>query len=133
MASIRWTFISSNAAMLHVKIVFWIFSLASVFTGADISVPTLLYDTSASDAAVEVLHRSFEPKTSNVFVQIGCGVDHHYMQLIDVVDNVILRTSTNITYMIEENNILPLKNELRFYNLMFVDGYEGFRYSIQIF
>jgi predicted mannosyl-3-phosphoglycerate phosphatase (HAD superfamily) len=86
----------------------------------------VLYSTSISNAAIKIVSDFYKPRTSNVFVSYGCFDAENDKTLTDIVDNVLVRTSSDVSYIVEEKINNNTISNVRFYNIMFVDSYEGF-------
>lgn len=86
----------------------------------------VLYASSISNAAIKIVSEFYKPRTSNVFLSYGCFNAKNDKTLTDIVDNVIVRTSSDVSYIIEEKINNNTINNVRLYNIMFVDSYAGF-------
>lgn len=91
-----------------------------------INLTEVFYSTSMSNAALTILTEFYVPHTSNVFVSYGCADIKNDRTLTDVVDNVLVRTTSKLTYIVEDKIRNNTSNNVRFYNVMFVDSYAGF-------
>lgn len=89
--------------------------------------PSPFNNTSISNAAVAIIFSTHLSLASLVYVQIGCGVRNNCPPMVDVANNVLARISSDITYVIDDEFMAPLRNATRSHNLMFFDNYEGFR------
>lgn len=110
--------------MLLKAIVFTLFLPLSFSTLLE-EIENINKESSLSNAVVDIIIKNYAPKTSNVFVILGCHSDSHLYAQLGVVNNVIRQTSSLVTFVVEDSDSMNKKFE-RFYVLMFVESHEGF-------
>lgn len=107
--------------MILIKEIIFVVSFSSVFSKLHNTDRTSLID-----ATVDILVNDFGIHTSNVFLYLSCRHKQFLGRQADIVDAVMSRTSSELTYVVEDGVKIKDQFEDRYFNIMFVDSYEGF-------
>lgn len=84
---------------------------------------------SISDATVATIRDFYLKSSPSLSISRGSSNDLAYQKQSEILNRILLLTSTEIAYSIEEPEYL--KKAVRMFNLFFVDGLDGFRCAIQ--
>lgn len=86
---------------------------------------------SISDATVATIRDFYERHTPVLAISRASASLLSYQKQSEILNRILLSTSTEISYTIEEPHRFKLA--VRVYNVFFVDGLEGFRYEKDLF
>lgn len=85
-----------------------------------------------SDAATQAIRQFYSERASAIsLIRLAMHPFAYYKQS-EIINRVLLRTKSTIAYVIEEPKLLKFSPFLRFSAILFFDGYDAFRYDIEI-
>lgn len=116
--------LKSHQSMMH-----WIFIIVTGFlvnqTVSNSEFKEISFSTTVSNAVSQLVDDFYTHKSTTLTITKSVFYRQNYEKQMGVINEILLRTSSKIVVVIEDYAFLSATMH-RFYNLIFIDSYEGF-------
>lgn len=113
----------------HQSMMYWILIIVITFfineSKSENEFKEISFNTTVSNAVSQVVNDFYIHKSTTISITKSVFYFKNYVKQMSVINEILYRTSSKIVVVIEDYFFLSATMH-RFYNLIFIDSYDGF-------